>query len=82
MAFRSQLVCMLFPGIVLFIIGGTLLDPVPGLALAVLGAGVLLLIGWPIFSIVVHLRHGAGEHRHAPGGTLAGSQRTEHPDEG
>lgn len=57
MTFKGQVVCMFFPGGLLVVIGGALLDVLPGFGLGVAMIGFLLLIAWPIFSIIVHLRH-------------------------
>lgn len=58
MTFKGQIVCMFFPGAVLLILCGTLIDHLPGLALGVGVLGAFLFIAWPIFTIVVHVRHG------------------------
>lgn len=53
-----QLVCMFFPGGVLIVIGGALLDQLHGLGVSLALVGFLLLLAWPIFSVAVHIRHG------------------------
>lgn len=57
MAFKRQLVYMFFPGVLLIIIGGVLLDHLHGLGVALASVGFLLLIAWPAFTITVHIRH-------------------------
>ncbi|WP_193072959.1 hypothetical protein [Brevibacterium sp. FME37] len=57
MTFKGQIVCMFYPGAILFILCGMLLDNLPGLALGVGMLGAFLFIAWPIFTIVVHVRH-------------------------
>lgn len=48
---------MFFPGAILLLICGTLVHTLPGLAQGVGAIGALALVGWPIFTIVVHVRH-------------------------
>lgn len=48
---------MFFPGGLLIILGGVLLDHLHGLGVALASLGVLLLIAWPAFTITVHIRH-------------------------
>lgn len=55
---------MFFPGAVLIVIGGALLEALPGFALAVGMIGFLVLIAWPIFTITVHIRHELKLKRH------------------
>lgn len=57
MAFKGQIVCMFYPGAILFLLCGTLIDRLPGLALGVGVLGAFVFIAWPIFTIVVHIRH-------------------------
>lgn len=57
MTFKGQIVCMFFPGAILFLLCGMLLDSLPGLALGVGMLGAFVFIAWPIFTIVVHVRH-------------------------
>ncbi|WP_125240736.1 hypothetical protein [Brevibacterium aurantiacum] len=57
MTFRGQLVCMFFPGGLLVIIGGAMIDYLHGFGVALGSVGFLLLIAWPIFTITVHIRH-------------------------
>lgn len=57
MTFKAQLVCMFFPGFLVIVIGGVLVDALPGFGAGLAAAGFLLLIAWPIFSITVHIRH-------------------------
>lgn len=48
---------MFFPGAILLLICGTLVHTLPGLAQGVGAIGALALVGWPIFTIVGHVRH-------------------------
>lgn len=48
---------MFFPGALLLVIGGSSLDHLHGLGVAVAMSGFLLLLAWPIFTITVHVRH-------------------------
>lgn len=59
-----QLVCMFFPGGLLIVIGGALLDHLHGLGLSLALVGFLLLLAWPIFTITVHIRHERKLNRH------------------
>lgn len=57
MTFKGQIVCMFFPGAILLLLCGTLIDSLPGLALGVGMLGAFLFIAWPIFTVAVHIRH-------------------------
>lgn len=48
---------MFYPGAILLILCGALVHTLPGLALGLGAIGALLFIAWPIFTIVVHIRH-------------------------
>lgn len=48
---------MLFPGGLLIILGGVLIDHLHGFGVALALLGVLLLIAWPAFTITVGIRH-------------------------
>lgn len=48
---------MFYPGAILIILCGTLIDSLPGLALGLGLLGAFVFIAWPIFTIVVHIRH-------------------------
>ena len=48
---------MFFPGGLLIILGGALLDHLHGFGVALALLGALLLIAWPAFTITVHIRH-------------------------
>lgn len=58
------MVCMFFPGGLLIVIGGALINVLPGFGLGVGMFGFLLLIAWPIFTIIVHIRHERKLKRH------------------
>ena len=68
--FRLQVVCMFFPGGVLLVIGGVLLDHLHGLGLSLALVGFLLLLAWPIFTITVHIRHGRKLRSHKKQGDM------------
>ncbi|GAA1933201.1 hypothetical protein GCM10009689_10950 [Brevibacterium antiquum] len=55
---------MFFPGAILLLICGALVHTLPGLALGVGAIGALVFVGWPIFTIVVHIRHERRLKRH------------------
>lgn len=55
---------MFYPGAILLILCGALIHTLPGLALAVGAIGALVFVGWPIFTIVVHIRHERRLKRH------------------
>lgn len=57
MTFANKLVCLFFPGAVFILLSGLLSDVLPGIALGMGFVGFFVLIGWPIFSIVVEVRH-------------------------
>ncbi|AOP54767.1 hypothetical protein [Brevibacterium aurantiacum] len=49
---------LLFPGGILIVAGGALMDVMPGFGLGIGVLGFLLLVAWPIFAIAVNIRHG------------------------
>ena len=56
---------MFFPGgLLIIIITGTLLDVLPDIAKPLGVVAFLVLIAWPIFTIIVHLRHERKLKRH------------------
>ncbi|WP_240372680.1 hypothetical protein [Brevibacterium zhoupengii] len=57
MNFAGKLVCLFFPGAMFIVLSALLSDVLPGVALGVGFVGFFVLIAWPIFSIVVEVRH-------------------------
>lgn len=57
LTFTGHLVSMFFPGVCFIFLSGLLSDALPNFALGVGFVGFLVLIAWPIFTIVVHVRH-------------------------
>lgn len=58
MTFKGHIVSLLFPGGILIVAGGALMDVMPGFGLGIGVLGFLLLVAWPIFAIAVNIRHG------------------------
>lgn len=57
LTFTGHLVSMFFPGACFIFVSGLLSEALPGLALGMGFVGFFVLIAWPIFTIVVHVRH-------------------------
>ncbi|TSI12078.1 hypothetical protein [Brevibacterium aurantiacum] len=57
LTFTGHLVSMFFPGACFILVSGLLSEAFPSLALGMGFVGFFVLIAWPIFTIVVHVRH-------------------------